>query len=152
MYPPGAAGRHFRHARVGHHATGALLSDPREKCRSGAINANRKASGLQHQLQGVANRGVVVDDERPESGKFAAGRAVPPAVGKEIQPEAIQEMAEFLTGPCSCEIKEQNPGFDLLLTANWSSLAGYQEVLIPDPPPLVSMSQFFVLACSGTTP
>jgi len=72
---------------------------------------------------------------------FGRGRAIPPAVGKEIRPEAIREMATFLTGPCSCEIKDLNPGFDLLLTADWNTMAGYQEVALPMPP-LVSMSQF----------
>lgn len=77
---------------------------------------------------------------------FGRGRVVAPATGKEIRPEAIQEMAEFLTGPCSCEIKERNPGFDLLLTANWGSLASYQEVMIPEPSSLVGISQFAAAA------
>ena len=82
---------------------------------------------------------------------FGRGRVIPPAIGKEIQAEAIREMAEFLTGPCSCQIKEMNPGYDLLLTANWSSLVGYQEVQLPEPPPLVSMSQFAATAASNVT-
>lgn len=73
---------------------------------------------------------------------FGRGRVIPPAVGDQIQDEAIQEMAEFLTGPCSCEVKEQNPGFDMLLTADWNSVPSYQEFAVPDPPPLVGMSQF----------
>lgn len=73
---------------------------------------------------------------------FGRGRVIPPALGSEITAEALRDMAEFLTGPCSCEIKELNPGYDLLLTANWSSLTGYQETLVPEPPPLVGMSQF----------
>jgi len=80
---------------------------------------------------------------------FGRGRAIPPAIGQEIQPEAIREMAGFLTGPCSCQVKELNPGFDLLLAANWSSLVGYQEVMLPEPPPLVSMSQFAATAVSN---
>jgi hypothetical protein len=73
---------------------------------------------------------------------FGRGRVIPPAIGPEIRAEAMREMAEFLTGPCSCQIKEMNPGYDLLLTANWSSLVGYQEVQLPEPPALVSLSQF----------
>jgi len=73
---------------------------------------------------------------------FGRGRVVPPAVGREIRAEAMRDMGEFLTGPCSCEIKELNPGYDLLLTANWGSLSGYQEVMVPESPPLVGMSQF----------
>lgn len=81
---------------------------------------------------------------------FGRGRAIPPAIGKEIQPGAIREMAEFLTGPCSCQVKEMNPGYDLLLSANWNTLSGYQEVLLPEPPPLVSMSGFADTALSNS--
>jgi len=83
---------------------------------------------------------------------FGRGRVVPPAIGTEIRAEAIRDMAEFLSGPCSCEVKEMNPGYDLLLTANWSSLSGYQEVMIPEPPPLVGMSQFATAAAATTNP
>ncbi len=80
---------------------------------------------------------------------FGRGRAIPPAIGQEIRADSIREMAEFLTGPCSCQVKDLNPGYDLLLSANWNSLAGYQEVLLPDPPPLVSMSGFAANALSN---
>jgi hypothetical protein len=80
---------------------------------------------------------------------FGRGRVIPPAVGKEIRAEAIRDMAEFLTGPCSCQVKELNPGYDLLLSANWGALVGYQEVMLPEPPPLVSMSQFAATAASN---
>ena len=82
---------------------------------------------------------------------FGRGRAIPLAIGKEIRAEAIREMAEFLTGPCSCQVKELNPGYDLLLSARWSSLVGYQEVQLPEPPPLVSMSQFAATAATNVT-
>ena len=73
---------------------------------------------------------------------FGRGRVVPPATGEQIQPEAIREMAEFLTGPCSCEVKEMNPGYDLLLSANWKSLGDYQPELMTESPPLTGLSQF----------
>jgi len=79
---------------------------------------------------------------------FGRGRAIPPAIGEEIRPEALREMAEFLTGPCSCQIKEMNPGYDLLLSANWNSMIGYSEVQLPDTP-LVSLSQFAASATSN---
>jgi hypothetical protein len=31
----------------------------------------------------------------------------------------IEDMAVFISGPCSCQVKEENPGFDLLLAAAW---------------------------------
>jgi hypothetical protein len=82
---------------------------------------------------------------------FGRGRVVPPAIGQEIQAEAIREMAEFLTGPCSCQVKEMNPGYDLLLSANWSSLVGHPEARLQEPPPLVSMAQFAATAASHAT-
>ena len=81
---------------------------------------------------------------------FGRGRVIPPAIGGEITTEAIRDMGEFLTGPCSCEIKELNPGYDLLLTANWNSLAGYQEVMLPELP-MVGMSQFAAPATNNVT-
>jgi len=82
---------------------------------------------------------------------FGRGRVIPPAIGQEIRAEAIREMAEFLTGPCSCQVKEMNPGYDLLLSGNWSALVGYSEVMLPEPPPLVSMSQFAATAASNAS-
>ncbi len=80
---------------------------------------------------------------------FGRGRVLPPVIGKEIRPAAIREMAQFLTGPCSCQVKELNPGNDLLLTANWGSVAGYQEISLAEPPPLVSISQFVAAVASN---
>ncbi len=83
---------------------------------------------------------------------FGRGRVVPPAIGQEIQPEAIRDMAEFLTGPCSCEVKEMNPGYDLLLAADWNSVPRYQGTVPAPPPPLVGMSQFAAAATNPQAP
>jgi hypothetical protein len=53
---------------------------------------------------------------------FGRGRALFPLIGAGITPDNIHESAEFLVGACSCEVKDLNPGFDLLLTANWDVL------------------------------
>ncbi len=82
---------------------------------------------------------------------FGRGRVIPPAVGDEIRAEAIREMAEFLTGPCSCELKALNPGYDLLLAANWNSLPAYQETAVPSLPSLVDMSQFAAAAATNSS-
>lgn len=82
---------------------------------------------------------------------FGRGRVIPPAIGEEIRAEAVRDMAEFLTGPCSCEVKAMNPGYDLLLAANWNSLSAYEEILLPSPPPLVGMSQFAAVAATNSS-
>jgi hypothetical protein len=55
---------------------------------------------------------------------FGRGRALLPLVGAGITAKNVHDAAEFLAGPCSCEVKEQNPGFDLLLKADWRDLLG----------------------------
>jgi hypothetical protein len=53
---------------------------------------------------------------------FGRGRALLPLIGPGITAENIRDSAAFLVGPCSCQIKELNPGFDLLLSAFWDEL------------------------------
>jgi hypothetical protein len=53
---------------------------------------------------------------------FGRGRALLPLIGAGITPENIEDSGSFLVGACSCEVKELNPGFDLLLAADWNGL------------------------------
>jgi hypothetical protein len=53
---------------------------------------------------------------------FGRGRALLPLIGAGITAHNIHDAAEFLAGPCSCQVKEQNPGFDPLLAADWDGL------------------------------
>lgn len=54
---------------------------------------------------------------------FGRGRALPPFVGKGITRDNLLECVYFLTGACSCTVKEQNPGMDLLFAEDWWSVA-----------------------------
>jgi hypothetical protein len=56
---------------------------------------------------------------------FGRGRAIGPLVGEEITVENLLhgQGVAYLCGPCSCEVKEQNPGVDLLMTADWNQIA-----------------------------
>ena len=53
---------------------------------------------------------------------FGRGRALWPLVGAGITEDNIHDSAAFLVGACSCEVKDLNPGFDLLLAADWGSM------------------------------
>ena len=53
---------------------------------------------------------------------FGRGRSLYALVGAGIRQETIESAASFLIGKCSCQVKEQNPGVDLLLTADWDKL------------------------------
>jgi hypothetical protein len=61
---------------------------------------------------------------------FGRGRAMPALIGAGITPGNINDAAAFLAGPCSCEVKRNNPGVDLLLTADWGWAASTE----PAPP------------------
>ncbi|TXT52733.1 MAG: Uncharacterized protein FD140_276 [Limisphaerales bacterium] len=57
---------------------------------------------------------------------FGRGRALYALAGKGISHETLDEAATFLIGKCSCQVKELNPGVDLLLAANWDKLVKAQ--------------------------
>jgi hypothetical protein len=50
---------------------------------------------------------------------YGRGRVMYAMVGEGINPRTIAAAGEFLVGPCSCQIKEDNPGVDLLLPVDW---------------------------------
>jgi len=62
---------------------------------------------------------------------FGRGRVLGALVGKGITAENLQYACAYITGDCSCEIKEQNPGVDLLISADW-----YKVLAGVVPPPL----------------
>ena len=50
---------------------------------------------------------------------FGQGRVLGAWTGETMDVEGIEEESFFLTGACSCEVKAQNPGWDLLLDVDW---------------------------------
>lgn len=72
---------------------------------------------------------------------FGQGRALYALVGDGIKHETIDKAATFLIGKCSCEVKEQNPGFDLLLAADWKALLAAQNAGIPDLPTMAELTK-----------
>jgi hypothetical protein len=52
---------------------------------------------------------------------FGRGRALEVIPGSEMTPRLMEDLTAFLSGPCSCQVKDQNPGFDLLLSVDWNS-------------------------------
>ena len=56
-------------------------------------------------------------------GAYGRGRAMEPYIGKGITVDNLTELVMFLTGACSCMVKEQNPGADLLMHWDWDATA-----------------------------
>jgi hypothetical protein len=47
------------------------------------------------------------------------GRAISALPASRATEDRVEAFAEFICGQCSCEVKEQNPGIDLLMAADW---------------------------------
>ncbi len=62
------------------------------------------------------------------------GRVLYGLVGKGIYRDTIAMASSFIVGPCSCQVKEQNPGFDLLLAVDWDEKIGVTALSEPPPP------------------
>lgn len=73
---------------------------------------------------------------------FGQGRALCALGGKGINAGNVRDIAEFLSGPCSCIVKDQNPGTDLLMSVNWDQIAEGRWVKPPEMPPLTGISDF----------
>lgn len=54
---------------------------------------------------------------------YGRGRALEPYVGKGITADNLEEVVYFLGSACSCQVKEQNPGADLLVKWDWDATA-----------------------------
>jgi len=59
------------------------------------------------------------------------GRVLYALVGKGIFRDTVAMASRFVVGPCSCQVKEQNPGFDLLLAVDWNEKLGTAAVSEP---------------------
>jgi hypothetical protein len=53
---------------------------------------------------------------------FGRGRVLAVLPGESLTADALQEAGDFLCGNCTCMMKGQLPGADLLLAADWESL------------------------------
>ena len=74
---------------------------------------------------------------------FGRGRVLYALVGRGIKQKLIEETCNSVIGWCSCTIKEDNPGSDLLFTADWETVVGdsswIKEVELPE---ITGMSGF----------
>ncbi len=45
----------------------------------------------------------------------------------------VSDLTKFLCGACSCQVKERNPGFDLLLSVHWTRELFGEGGFVPEP-------------------
>ena len=77
---------------------------------------------------------------------FGRGRKLASFSEGALSEDNITEATKFMTGSCSCEIKESNPGMDLLIPIDWDkyidNLIGFDASM----PPLTGYAQFIPLS------
>lgn len=55
---------------------------------------------------------------------FGRALMMAPLYGENLTNAHIDRWTEYAAGACSCQVKDQNPGFDLLVTADWDHFLG----------------------------
>lgn len=72
---------------------------------------------------------------------YGRGRALFSLKGEDLTVDNMVSASRFLSGPCSCTIKEQNPGVDLLMAIDWDAGITVEYVPEVDLPPLAGFSE-----------
>ncbi|MEZ6126542.1 MAG: hypothetical protein R3C49_25755 [Planctomycetaceae bacterium] len=52
---------------------------------------------------------------------FGRGRALEVIPGRQLNEGLIEDLTVYLSGACSCQVKERNPGFDLITMTDWET-------------------------------
>jgi hypothetical protein len=61
------------------------------------------------------------------------GRAISALATSRVNEQGVGAFAQFICGQCSCEVKELNPGIDLLLAADWDVIFEGRQVERDEP-------------------
>jgi hypothetical protein len=84
---------------------------------------------------------------------FGRGRAVDVVPGDKVDEATVEDLSRFICGACSCQVKEQNPGFDLLMSVPWNERLFSPDVLPPkDTPKKQKAAELVAIAPGSATP
>jgi len=73
---------------------------------------------------------------------FARGRMLSALREKDVNYKTLKKMCEYVAGECSCEIKSQNPGFDIFIPLGWNFEKNKSLISDIVLPPLSGFSEF----------
>lgn len=65
---------------------------------------------------------------------FGRGRALEVIPADRLDADLIGDLTRYLCGACSCQVKERNPGFDLLVATPWERELFGEDGELPPPP------------------
>ena len=88
----------------------------------------------------------VIDPEEPTAfAFFGRSRVLPAMTGEHLNPQNLLDACEYLIGPCGCQIKRENPGYDVLSTVRWDDVITGQYTLAEALPRLTTVSASAVM-------
>jgi hypothetical protein len=73
---------------------------------------------------------------------FGRGRVLYGLVGDGINEDTIADACKLLIGPCTCQVKDDNPGIDLVMAVDWDSLVERSVEIDKALPPLAGLGRF----------
>ena len=73
---------------------------------------------------------------------FGRGRVLYGLVGDGINEDTIADACQLLIGPCTCQVKDDNPGIDLVMAVDWESLVERSVEIDKALPPLAGLGGF----------
>jgi len=73
---------------------------------------------------------------------FGRGRILYALVGRGINKANVEDTCGFIANPCSCLVKAQNPGIDLLMAADWDGAIKGELTVVEALPPLTGVMPF----------
>ncbi|MFC1562723.1 hypothetical protein ACFL4Z_01575 [candidate division KSB1 bacterium] len=83
---------------------------------------------------------------------YGRGRILYALIGDGINENVIHKACQFIIGPCSCIIKYDNPGVDILMMTDWDSGIAGRWVEDVELPTLTSLSELAHIAASDENP
>ncbi len=102
--------------------TSKLGPGPEMKAEFSILRVSRSdaaEAGLILMLEGGQPDLAGIKDEPLFYPVFGRGRVLAGLRQSEMKPSAIDEAVFFLLGACSCEVKNLNPGWDLVMPVDW---------------------------------
>ena len=127
-------------------AQGLVLIDPEDlKVKFSLLRLSRKNAAEAMFIEMLLSSEDDLREDTPQPMAFpifGRGRALYALVGKGINNDTIDAAGADLTGPCTCTVKEQNPGIDMLMPVAWDQLVQRLPEADKPLPPLVGLAGF----------
>lgn len=107
-------------------------------------HGDKNESAFRQMLLGIHPQLATLPPEEPVLvPTFGRGRMIDGLPASLLNETNIAAVSQYLCGECSCEVKEENPGADLLLTVDWETVLENSYTIIDQQlPPLVGAGEF----------